>query len=79
MPISAGYWPALLIASVVAGLAWDAAGSQATFLIGAALSIRRGIVRVSFEKSACFQMTAGVIVRTLRSHRGMLPPKRRNP
>lgn len=34
---------ALLIASVIAGLAWDAAGSQATFLIGAVWAVAAGL------------------------------------
>lgn len=43
---------ALLVASVVAGLAWDAVGSQATFLIGGALALAAGLASFGLVKQS---------------------------
>jgi MFS family permease len=41
---------ALLVASVVAGLAWDATGSQGTFLIGGVLALAAGLASFGLVK-----------------------------
>ncbi len=43
---------ALLVASVVAGIAWDAAGSHATFLIGAATALLAGLAALALVRTS---------------------------